>query len=230
MRYALLLLLSWIALGAHAQSDTMIEVNFMDQQQNSGGYVTRFLVTDDYLRMDFGQDREDYVLFDRKAQRIYSVTHDQRQVLLIEPSEVTVPKPEKWELTEDVLGDERGKRTFDIVVNGTHCSRITAVRGFLPEVAQAMSDYYALMSGAQSATYLATPPELRHPCDLARLVLEPRRWLAGGVPLHETNIDGTVRRLLDYQTGLPVRRGVFVVPESYRAVRLRDMQGPQPAP
>lgn len=222
MRHVLILLMGCMALGARAES--MIEVNFMDQQANSGGYVTRFLVTERYLRMDFGQDRDDYVLFDRRANLAYNVTHEQRQILLIEPGEVTLPKPEKWSVDEDMLADERGKRTFDLVVNGTKCSRITASPTFLPEVARALGDFNQLMSATQAATYLVTPPEMRHPCELARYILEPKRWLKSGLPLHEANIDGSIRRLLNYQTDVPMRRGLFALPASYRTVRLRDMQ------
>jgi hypothetical protein len=66
---------------------------------------------------------------------------------------------------------------------------------------------------------------MRHPCDLARYVFEPRRWVHNGLPLHEANADGSIRRLLNYQTGVPVRHGLFVLPTTYRTIRLRDMQG-----
>jgi len=223
MRALLTLLLCGLALGA--QADNMVEVNFMDQQADAGGYVTRYLVTERYLRMDYGQDRDDFVLFDRQTHRVYNVLHEQKQILLIEPGAVTLPKPEKWKVSEDMLVDERGKRTFDILVNGVRCSRITASPTFLPEVAQALGDFNELMRSAQNATFLATPAEMRHPCEMARYVFEPMTWLKHGLPLHEANTDGSIRRLLNYQTGLPERRGVFALPQSYRTIRLQDMQG-----
>lgn len=232
MRRTLAFLLCCFSLAVHAaapdpDAGTMAEINFMDQQADSGGYVTRLLVTDRYLRMDFGQDRDDYVLFDRQAHRVYNVTHDQRQILLIEPGAVTIPKPDKWRVKEDVLTEERGQRTFDIQVNGITCSRITASPTFLPEVAQAMGDFNELMAATQSATYLATPPEQRQPCDLARYILEPKLWVKSGFPLYEADADGSIRRLLNYQASVPVRRGIFTLPDTYRTVRLRDLQGGQ---
>lgn len=227
MRRTLALVLCCLGLAAHAENDsaTMAEVNFMDQPADGGGYVTRLLVTDRYLRMDYGQDRDDYVLFDRQAHLAYNVTHDQRQIMLIEPGTVTVPKPEKWQVKEDVLTEERGQRTFDIEVNGATCSRITASPAFLPDVAQALGDFNELMVATQSATYLATPPDQRRPCDLARYILEPRLWVKSGFPIYEADANGSIRRLLNYQTGVPVRRGIFTLPETYRTVRLRDLQG-----
>lgn len=233
MRRTLGLLLLCLGAAAHAapDSDTMAEVSFMDQPADGGGYLTRLLVTDRYLRMDYGQDRDDYVLFDRQAQRAYNVVHDQHQIMVIEPGAVTVPKPEKWQVKEDVLAEERGQRTFDIRVNGATCSRITASPTFLPDVAQALGEFNELMVGTQSATYLATPPDMRQPCDLARYVFETRLWVKSGFPMYEADADGSIRRLLSYQTAVPVRRGLFSLPASYRTIRLRDMQGggtPQP--
>lgn len=211
------------ALGQTAH-ETMAEVNFMDQPADSGGYLTRFLVTERYLRMDYGQDRDDFVLFDRRAHRIYNVTHDQREILVIEPGSVDIPKPQKWEVSEDMLSDERGKRTFNIVVNGTTCSRITASPNFLPDVTQALADFNDLMTATQGRTYLATPPAMRHPCDLARYVLDPKSWLKNGLPLYEADADGSIRRLVDYRTGVPVRQGVFSLPDTYRTIRMSDLQ------
>ena len=207
-----------------AYAEGMDEITFMDQQANSGGYVTRYLITERYLRMDFGQNGDDFVLFDRQEKRVYNVTHDQRQILLIEPGAATIPKPEKWDVRDDVLVDERGTRTFDIVVNGIKCSRISAAQNFLPDVAQAVSDFNEVMSATQATTYLATPPEMRHPCDLAHHVLAPRFWLKNGLPLYQADADGAIRRLLNYQTDLPLKRSLFSLPD-YRTIRLRDLQG-----
>lgn len=223
MRRVLIFLLSCAALTARA--DSMTEVSFMDQRSDSGGSVTRYLLTDRYLRMDYGQERDDYVLFDRQEKRVYNVTHDQRTIMLIEPGSVSIPKPDKWKVKEDLLQEVPGKRSFDLEVNEIKCSRITAAKNFLPDFVDALGDFNELMAATQAATYLATPPELRHPCELARYVLEPRRWLSSGFPLYEANMDGSIRRLLDYKAGMPIRSSLFILPEAYRTIRLRDMQG-----
>lgn len=223
MRWAWLILLAGLALRAHAQG--MVEVSFMDQPADGGGYVTRFLVTDRYLRMDYGQDRDDFVLFDRQRHVAYNVVHDQRQVLVIEPGPIAVERPQRWEVKEDMLSDERGQRTFDIQVNGLQCSRITASPTLLPEVVRALGEFNQLLTASQSLTYRATPPELRHPCELARYVFDHDAWLRNGLPVYEANGDGSVRRLLAYQTGLAERRVLFALPAGYRTVRLQELQG-----
>ena len=225
-RLAALLLL---AAGTLARAEGMVEVNFMDQPANGGGYVTRYLITDRYLRMDYGQDRDDFVLFDRQARLAYNVVHDQRTILVIEPGPIGMTRPAEWKVKEDVLLEERGSRTFDISVNGQHCSRITASPTLLPDVVRALGEFNELMAASQSATYFATPAELRHPCELARFVFDHGMWLKNGLPLYEADADGFVRRLINYESGLSERRLLFALPKSYRMVRLRDLQG-QPAP
>jgi hypothetical protein len=218
-----LLVVLFAAWVATVRAETMVEVSFMDQPADGGGYVTRYLVTERYLRMDYGQDRDDFVLFDRVNRVAYNVVHEARQILLIEAGPV-VERPRQWEVEEDLLVEERGSRTFDIKVNGKHCSRVTASPSFLPDVAHAMVEFNDLMAGAQSATWQATPAELRHPCDLARLVLDHRVWYRNGLPVYEADADGFVRRLLNYQAGLESRKTLFALPRSYQVIRLKDLQ------
>jgi hypothetical protein len=207
-----------------SRADGMMEISFMDQPLNGGGYISRYLITDRYLRIDFGQDRDDYVLLDRREHVVYNVVHDQRQIMLIEPGEVTIPKPKKWELEDHVLTDDRSKVIYEITVNGQTCGQITAAPAFLPEAVQAMGEFLDVMRATQATTYLATPSDLQHPCDLARHVLEPQAWLKHGFPMFAKLSDGMIRRLLNYQGGLPVRLRLFVLPEDYRVVRMKDLQ------
>ena len=82
----------------------MTEVTYMDQEDTGGGYVTRYLVTDRFLRMDYGRDREDFVVFDRRDKRVYNIAHDRRQVLVFEPGALNIAPPAAWKM-------QAGRRT-----------------------------------------------------------------------------------------------------------------------
>ena len=110
-------------------------------------------------------------------------------------------------------------------MNGVVCSRITASERFLPEVAQALMEFQDAMAATHAATYLATPLEQRDACDLARLVLEPRRWFKYGLALDELRNDGFSRRLLNYQADIAVRPKVFEVPADYRQMTVKELRG-----
>jgi len=204
------------------------EVTYMDQEADAGGYVTRYLVTDRFLRMDYGRDREDFVLLDRREKRAYNVNHERREILVFEMSPLTIEKPKEWDTDDDVLSDRDSQKRLNLIVNGKVCTRILASERFLPEVAQALGEFGEVMAATHAATYMATPLEQREACDLARLVLEPRRWFKYGLTLDEVHYSGFSRRLLNYQAGVAVRPKVFELPDHYRQINLKAQRGVLP--
>ncbi|MDP1682348.1 MAG: hypothetical protein Q8L39_11330 [Burkholderiales bacterium] len=217
-----------LAAGSAQGAGGMTELTYMDQEADAGGYVTRYLVTDRFLRMDYGRDREDFVLLDRREKRVYNVNHERHEVLMFEMSPLTIDKPKEWDTDDDLLSDKGAQKRLNLIVNGKVCTRILASERFLPEVAQALGEFGEVMAATHAATYLATPVEQREACDLARLVLEPRRWFKYGLTLDEVHYSGFSRRLLNYQSGVAVRPKVFEVPENYRQINMKTQRGGQP--
>lgn len=212
-------------LAVTALAEDAIEVTYMDQEPNRGGYVTRYLVTDSFLRMDFGQDGDDYVLYDRRAKRVFNINHAQREALVIDFEAVTYPKPKDWEVDEYTRQNTDGKRRFELSVDGTVCSRIVAMEKLAPDAALAMAEFAEALAATQAATYQATPADQQRPCDLARFVLEPRRWYQYGVPVDELHTNGLSRRLLNYSATYKAKPTLFAVPARYRQVNLKEMRG-----
>ena len=221
----LLFMMLLFAAGRALADAGMTEVTYMDQEATGGGYVTRYLVTDRFLRMDYGRDREDFVLYDRREKRVYNVVHDRRQVMVFEPGPLHIEPPKEWKIKEDILDDRNAQKRVDLIVNGVVCSRLTASERFLPEVAQALMEFQDALAATQATTYLATPPEQRDTCDLARLVLEPQRWFKYGLALDEVRNDGFSRRLLNYQADIALRPKVFEIPADYRRITMKQLRG-----
>ncbi|MBI5750744.1 MAG: hypothetical protein HZA59_01180 [Hydrogenophilales bacterium] len=217
-----------LAAGSAWGAGGMTEVTYMDQEADAGGYVTRYLVTDRFLRMDYGRDREDFVLLDRREKRAYNVNHERHEVLVFEMAPLTIEKPKEWDTDDDLLSDRDSQKKLNLIVNGKVCTRITASERFLPEVARALGEFGEVMAATHATAYLATPPEQREACDLARLVLEPRRWFKYGLTLDEVHYSGFSRRLLNYQAGVAVRPKVFEVPDHYRQINMKAQHGGQP--
>lgn len=209
---------------AHA-GDTLSEVTYMDQPPKGGGYVTRYLVSEGFLRMDFGRDRDDYVLYDRHQHRVYNVTHESRQVLVIDAAPVKYDQPKEWNVRDHTLQNTQGKRRFEVSVNGETCMRVMAVEKFLPEVNEALTEFAQALAATQADTFRATPPELQRSCELMRFVLEPKRLYQFGLPVDEVHHDGLSRRLLNSATDVKVRPGLFDVPTGYQVINIKDMRG-----
>ena len=110
------------AAGSARGAGGMTEVTYMDQEADAGGYVTRYLVTDRFLRMDYGRDREDFVLLDRREKRAYNVNHERHEVLVFEMSPLTIEKPKEWDTDDDVLSDKGAQKRLNLTVNGK-CAR-----------------------------------------------------------------------------------------------------------
>ena len=203
----------------------MVELTYMDQEGAGGGYVTRYLVTERYLRLDFGRDREDYVLYDRKEKRAYNISHEQKEVLMFEAGPIDVKPPKEWKIKEDILENRNSQKRVDLIVNGTVCARIAASERFLPDVAKALVEFHEVMAATHAATYVTTPADQRDDCDLARLILAPQRWFQYGMPYDELRSNGFSRRLLNYQADVAIRPKALEIPENYRIVRFKDLQG-----
>lgn len=211
--------LGLLAGSAHAAGG-MTEVTYMDQEADAGGYVTRYLVTDRFLRMDYGRDREDFVLLDRREKRIYNVNHARFEILIFDWAPLTIDKPKEWDTDDDVLSDKGAEKRLNLLVNGKICTKIRASERFLPEVAQALAEFGEAMAATHAAAYAATPVEQREPCDLARLILEPRRWYKYGLTLDEVHYSGFSRRLLNHQSAVAIRPKVFELP-GYRQINMK---------
>ena len=222
-RWILTILVCLMVVPAHAEF--MTEVTYSDENAGEPSYVTRYLVTDRYLRMDYGQDRDDFVLFDRKANRIYNVTHDQKEIMVVDPSKLTFTRPEKWNVREElVIEREDHMKQLKVYVNDTLCSRLTVAPKLYPEMVQAMKEMKETLAETQGVTYFATPPEQRNICDLAQNVLEPDFWLSLGFPVDQIDNSGFTRRLINTDR-VEVRAGLFELPKGYRVWNIKNMQG-----
>lgn len=223
-----LFILALACCASTAYAAGMSEVTYMDQEGEGGGYVTRYLQTERFLRMDFGRDRDDFVLYDRSQKRIYNVVHEKRQIMIFDAAPVNVTLPKDWKMKDDVLDNSDAKTRVDLQVNGRVCSRLTASPRFLPEMRQALQEFTVAMVATQAATYNATPEEQRDPCDLARLIVDPQRWFKYGLAIDELRDNGFSRRLLNYASEVEVRPAVFELPADYRQINIKQMRGEAP--
>ena len=208
---------------------------FQDQEPGIEPYATRMLINDDYLRLDDGVDSSDYVLFDRQLQTIYSVSHVNRTILVVQSKPVQGEPPIKLELdakraehpdAPEVAGTQPVEHS--LTVNDKACSRVMSVPDFLSEGVEAMREFQRTLAGQHAENLPKTPVEMLDPCFVAYHVFAPVRNLQYGFPVQQWDVDGNSRALVDYQRGLSVDPGLFTLPESYRRMGVGGEAAPAP--
>jgi len=213
MRKALIGLLVLCAGTARAADMTVLR--YVDQDPGGPPYVTRILVTPDFMRMDSGEDTGDFTLLDRKKRVVINVMRDSRLAMVFAPGALP-PKPAGWKpgLVADRV--ERGGRHFTLTVNGVVCSEGIAARHAL-DAARAMAEQKTILAATQYRVWKASPPELQHDCDLANQVWNAGDTLTLGLPLEEREFTGRTRTF-ESETRQPSNPELFRVPEGLAQV------------
>lgn len=205
---------------------TLLEFNV----QESGGepHALRMLVTDQYLRIDDGQVSDGYILLDRPARTIYSVSHPDKTALVITPRKIELVPPAVFEhvverdseLYPPVAG--MPVRRYTLSTNKQVCFEVFAADGLLPDAVTALREYQEILAGEQAFTATRRPKELQNDCALADDVFVPARYLSFGFPVKQANYAGKARDLIDFRLDLAAERGLFEVPAGYRRYTLHE--------
>lgn len=204
---------------------------FEEQERGSESAPTRMLVTPDFLRIDYGKDDDDFILYDRKRPTIYSVTHADKSTLVISPAKITAkpPKPFTHRVTKDRQSfpavDGKAVAHYQLFTNDRRCYDLFAADGLLPETLPALREYAQTMAGEQGVSLAFTPKEMQDTCDIANHVFLPTRHLEHGFPVRLEDFAGKTRQLINYEQGKSFSPSLFSLPEQYKRYRLQDMRG-----
>ncbi len=199
------------------------------QEQETGidPYPSRMLVTEHFIRSDDGQDDGNFILFDRLSRKIYSVSHEQRTILVIEAekmSDTSGAPPIKELLQPDPEApkiDGRPVSHFQLYSGDQECLQATVVPSLMPGVVAAMRDMQAVLAARQYRDLDKTPEDYRTPCYLANYIYAIDWHLQAGFPIMEVRQDGWQRALLDYRSAHSVAPELFILPKGYTEEKLQ---------
>ena len=198
-----------------AQRQTMATLRYIDQDPGDAPYLTRILVTPDFMRMDSGEDGGDFVLLDRRQRKVINVMRDNQLAMVFAPG-IVPPKPTSWSPRLDTHKLTRGSWRFSLVVNGVVCSEgVAATR--VPDAARAIAELKAILAATQYRVWQDSPREMQHDCDLANQVWETGTTLELGLPLEVREFTGRTRQL-ESELTQPLRPELFRVPDGLTAV------------
>jgi len=204
--------------------ETEVTVLMFSEQdsQDEPAYISRMLLTRDFLRLDDGDDHGNFALFDRKAGSIYSVNNDNQRTLVIPllPVLAVPPKPLRHDIEELDAGgvpdvDGRKVSRYYMFTNGTRCMEVFAVPGYYDDATNALAAFARTLAGQHAKTIDAMPDFKDIDCDLANNVFEPDRYLSKGFPVRQKDYTGRKRSLVSIKEKVIIDSSMFELPEGY---------------
>lgn len=216
--------------AAEIENPGMVNVkmaDFIEHEHLIGSYPVTFLATAEHLRIDDTANKQDFILFDRKARVIYSVSSEDQQIIKIRHRPVTRQPPITLSVETRQLQDAAqapaiaGNKPlhFQTFVNGELCYDWFAVSGLMPDLVAAMKAMKQVLAGQQAEVMQFLPADMHEACDLAENTFYPALYLDKGFPVIEQGSNGYSRRLTSFkETSVPAE--LFQLPQSYRIVEI----------
>lgn len=233
----ILILIMMAVLSACAQkkhSDTL--VLFVEQEDGVEPYQTRMIISNDFVRIDDGEGDKDFVLFDRKNKVVYSVTSSEKTIMAVH--EKKLKKEQKFEppfkLTYGtkempVLKDaptiegEKAKR-YQLITNDTVCYNVIAIKGLMPQVVKALTEFHKHMATDSYVTFKNLPADMYDACEMTATTFKPGRQFEFGFPIHEWGKRNYSRSLIDYNVNYKADPTLFVLPEGYKRYTVTELR------
>ena len=177
------------------------------------------------MSADDGADSGDFVLLDRSARTIYSLSHEDRSILVLPARRVEQKEPAAHRHRTETVPIEdspriEGKQVtyYRFYTNDTLCVEVAASAALLPEAVAALSEFHSVLAGEHAAVAVRTPEDLKSACDLTDNVFRPHRHLEPGFPVTLRFPNGRERSLNRYSVR-EVDDSLFVLPTDYRELR-----------
>lgn len=209
-------------------------LTFMEQEKYVKPYQTRFIISDEFIRIDDGQDGlRSFILFDRKQRSIYSVSTEEKRILQIMEKNIDVQPP--IELKQEIkqlddmqqapkVGNELPTH-HELIINGKSCYQVVAVKNLLPGVVQALKEFHTVLASDSKQTINNIPADLQDPCELSMSTFTPLAHLQFGMPIQERGRANDYQRsLVDYKQDYQPAKDWYVLPQGYQQYLAEDMR------
>lgn len=202
------------AAWAGAPGAVMSEIRYQDRDPDQAPYTSRILVYGDFLRMDYGRDEEDFILYDGRANKVWLTAHAERRLTEIagaQARQLVWPKAWTVRIEHQASGDDT---VSQLRVNDQLCVEYKTAPTLKAE-ARLLGKFRQALSANQYASWLGTPEELRQACSLALDVRDAGIEYRDGLPLAMRYWDGRTRVYQGHEQR-PARPELFQLPADYR--------------
>jgi len=220
-------MLGLYAVSLSAAAAEMTEIRYLDQEPEQSAYTSRVLVLGERLRMDYGRDDENFILFDRRAGMVWLVAHDERRLTGIPAQPMkkvveTAAWPKGWTLSQERQAS--GANTlFQVRLNDQLCVEFKNAP-ILKGETRMLRDFRRALAGNQANAWNGTPESLRQPCSLVLDVRQAGLEYQQGLPLAIRYWDGRSRAYQSHASRA-AQPALFELPATYQRFVSGDPAG-----
>ena len=207
------------------------KLTYMEQEQGIGPYRVTYTVTGKFIRINDHSDDSGYIVYDRKNNKVYSISHFDKSILVIPEYPVKAfDPPFKLEIEYKAMEgapEISGKKVYNYRVKAVTsltsetCMDIQLVPGLMPEVAESLQAFQKIVSAQHVRNLDSTPEEFRTPCYLVDQVHNRGDYYSKGLPIQEWHSNEKQRQLTNFED-VKVDVSLFDIPADYRQYSLSD--------
>lgn len=221
MQKVITICLGWLALVGMASAQPASLLVYRVAEAGIDPYITRIIVTEDFVRLDEGADGDGYALYDRALEVIYNVVNSEQSILVMDPQQ---PLPdenpglilqEKTKVDHDapkVVG--KAPTEVTLLANGEVCAEMVVIDGPMADALEGLGELKLTLARVHASRMAAMPLNLQTACDQATNIYAAARALQFGLPLQERS-QGRSQSLVDFSENFEVDDSLFELPRDY---------------
>lgn len=169
----------------------MVEILYEDREPGDAPHLSRILILGDKLRLDAGDDRAEFILYDRSARTVYQVSALAERITEIPAPARKVDLPPDWRL-ELQRNVRAGNPSLRLLLDGRECVEVRSAPILVKELAL-MVDFRRGLAGLQAESWAGMPEAMRDPCSLVLDSVSAGIEYDAGLPLAIRYADGRGR-------------------------------------
>lgn len=215
------LLLTPVMPVSHAAAEEGLILYYDEYEWGTGGQRMRYLINDDFLRIDNGHIDSDFILMDRDKQIIYNVNHEDRTILKITNKPWQSPDFDFMVSVREAIQPDAPQvmgqpvYSYEVYAEDEVCTRVLLIKDRYMKQMAVMHEYQTIMSGQQVSTLANTPKELHTNCFLLDQVYHKGDYYKQGLPI-QVSYSRDYTRILSNVEQQPLDAALFKLPQNYK--------------
>ncbi len=197
-------------------------VLFYDEvEEGVGAQKARYIINDQYMRIDDGDNEADYILFDVNKKFIYSINHEDKTILNIKNRQWSLPEFDfNVSIQQSIVKDaprvfDKPVHVYSVKVGQKTCTKVFLIKDAYPEEMKVLHKYQLVLSGQQISTLANTPQELHNPCFLVDQVYHTGDYYKSGLPIQISYSRNYAKFLKDFKK-MEIDKKLFMLPQGYQ--------------